>query len=52
MAMDKAAEIARLCKALRISQGLAQRAMTATGKTNQDYLINIFAEELEYTYQE
>ena len=47
MAMDKAAEIARLCKALRISQGLAQRAMTATGKTNQDYLINLFAEEHE-----
>ena len=46
MMMDNAAEIARLCKSLRISQGLAQRAMTAVGKTNQEYLINLFTEEV------
>ena len=45
--MDQLLEISELCKKMRISQSLAQRAMTVPGKTNQEYLINLLRSELE-----
>ena len=47
MAMNKENEIASLCKSLRLSSGMSQRAMTLSGETNQDYLIGLLRQEVE-----
>ena len=47
MTLDKTEQIAALCRKMRLSQGLAQRAMTTAGKTNQDYLINLLSDEVD-----
>ncbi len=39
------------CKKLRLSSTLADRAMTATGETHQEYLYNLFTKEIEYRQQ-
>lgn len=39
------------CKKLRLSSSLAERAMTTTGGTHQEYLYNLFTKEIEYRQQ-
>ena len=39
------------CKRLRLSSNLADRAMTVTGETHQEYLYNLFTKEIEYRQQ-
>ena len=41
-------EIAKCCKQLRLSSNLAEQAMVADGKTNQEYLWNVLRNEVEY----
>ncbi len=43
--------IGSCCKKLRLSTNLADRAMTVTGKTHQEYLYNLFSQEIEYRHQ-
>ena len=45
--MDKITELADMCRQLRLSRGLAERAMTQEGSTHQEYLINLFRAELK-----
>ena len=40
--------IALCCKQLRLSSNLAERAMTQEGETNQQYLYNLLANEVQY----
>lgn len=39
--------IAELCKAMKLSARLAENAMSVTGKTNQEYLINLLQSEVD-----
>ena len=41
-------EIADCCRQLRLSSGLAARAMTQNGMSNQAYLLNLLQSEVEY----
>lgn len=41
-------EIAKCCKQLRLSSNLAEQAMTAEGKTNQEYLYHVLRNEVAY----
>lgn len=41
-------QLLECCKQLRLSAGLAENAMTATGATNQEYLLEILKAEIEY----
>ena len=45
---DMQSKIADCCKQLRLSSGLAERAMTQEGVTNQDYLCNLLTDEITY----
>lgn len=36
------------CKKMRLSSALAERAMTVTGDTHQEYLLNLLVSELDY----
>lgn len=38
--------IAQLCKSMKLSARMADNAMTITGRTNQEYLINLFQNEV------
>lgn len=40
--------IASYCKQLRLSSGLAERAMLITGESHQDFLCNLLKSEVEY----
>lgn len=40
--------IALCCKQLKLSSNLAERAMTQEGDTNQEYLYNLFCDEIKY----
>ena len=44
-------KIAKCCKQLRLGATLADRAMTMKGETNQEYLYNLLATEIEYRRQ-
>lgn len=39
--------IAELCKSMKLSARMAENAMSVTGKTNQEYLINLFQTEVD-----
>ena len=41
-------EISRCCKRLKLSSNLAENAMIKTGCNNQEYLLNLFQEELHH----
>jgi DNA replication protein DnaC len=41
-------QIQNCCKELRLSAALAENAMTMTGATNQEYLLNILKAEINY----
>ena len=43
---DRQKEIENLCKQLKLSAGMAERAMVITGETNQEYLIKLFDSEI------
>lgn len=45
---DYKAEIAGCCRKLRLSSNLADRAITTTGETNQEYLYRLLFSEIEY----
>lgn len=40
--------IAQCCKQLKLSSNLAEQAIKQEGNTNQEYLLNLFQNELEY----
>lgn len=48
MADDLHQQIAACCKQLRLSSKLADRALTETGESNQEYLYNLLCSEVEY----
>ncbi len=41
-------QIYECCKELRLSAAFAENAMTLSGSTNQEYLINVLQEEIKY----
>lgn len=41
-------QILECCKQLRLSASLAENAMTATGSTNQEYLMEVLKAEIQY----
>lgn len=43
---DKQKEIELLCKQLKLSAGMAERAMKISGETHQEYLIELFSSEI------
>ena len=43
--------IAGCCKKLRLSSNLADMAMSITGESNQEYLYNLFLNEIEYRHK-
>jgi DNA replication protein DnaC len=45
---DTKALIAACCKQLRLSANFASMAMTQTGETSQEYLLNLLAKEIDY----
>lgn len=45
---DMEMEIEACCKAMRLSSNLAKQALKMDGKTHQEYLINLFEDEIEY----
>ena len=45
--MNTRETIAQLCKSMRLSARMADNAMSVTGKTNQEYLINLFQIEVD-----
>ena len=46
--MNTRERIAELCKAMKLSARIAENAMSATGKTNQEYLINLLQSEVDF----
>lgn len=41
-------QLAECCKQLKLSSGLAERAMTMQGDSHQEYLVQLLTKELEY----
>lgn len=46
--MNTRERIAELCKAMKLSARIAENAMSVTGKTNQEYLINLLQSEVDF----
>ncbi len=48
MPNDLHQQLVECCKQLRLSSKLADRALTETGDSNQEYLYNLLCSEIEY----
>jgi DNA replication protein DnaC len=45
---DMQERLATCCKSLRLSKSLAERAMNQSGDTNQDFLLSLLEDEIQY----